>query len=720
MAEPGPRGVRAAFTALALAFSFAAPARAQPCAVPDAVPELHVSLARSGEGALDEGAALLRGGRTAEAAARLQSALDAGGLPASRAALGWSWLALARMARGEVRAATEAAGRASVAGAPPEAQLNAGVAFAEAAQLVAARERFAAAQEGGPVTRAQARVNAALVESRVGGRTLEAARPAVEAIDALPEAALRARLRVATGLALLPERPGPAVSAGETLAHAQLSLAYREASDARDTRTAAHALGLLGHLDLARGESRRAATTLDRAVTLSAAADDPWRFRWLWLAGLARKAAGDGDAAERLLARAVDEREALKGRLAFGRFWLGALAGSSGRVYHDLADLLLARAKRGGVDDPEILARARGVIELSRTAEVEDHFRDPCIASQAARDARPEQADARLAVIHPLLLPGRLELLVTHASGIVRFTVPRGEAAVTRDVHRFREAVERPFATQYLAIGRRLHEALVAPIEAHLEALGVTTLLWVPDGALRALPFAALHDGRRHLAERYAVAVTPVAALTDTRAGVPTRGGAVLTGLTQARQGFEALPAVAEELASLSKMLGAPIYRDGDFTVATIEGALSRSRATAVHIASHGQFTADPSETFLLTWDGRLTLEGMRRAISAGKLKAEPLELLALSACQTAAGDDRAALGLAGVALSAGARAAVATLWSVNDESSARLVADFYRRLLAGDGKAQSLRHAQLALAADERFAHPAFWAPFIVIGNWR
>lgn len=139
-----------------------------------------------------------------------------------------------------------------------------------------------------------------------------------------------------------------------------------------------------------------------------------------------------------------------------------------------------------------------------------------------------------------------------------------------------------------------------------------------------------------------------------------------------------------------------------------------------MHIASHGQFTADPSETFLLTWDGRLTLEGMRRAISAGKLKAEPLELLALSACQTAAGDDRAALGLAGVALSAGARAAVATLWSVNDESSARLVADFYRRLLAGDGKAQSLRHAQLALAADERFAHPAFWAPFIVIGNWR
>lgn len=720
MAEPGPRVARAAFTALALGCALAAPAHAQPCAVPDAVPELHVSLARSGEGALDEGAALLRGGRTAEAAARLQSALDAGGLPASRAALGWSWLALARMARGEVRAATEAAGRASGAGAPPEAHLNAGVAFAEAAQLVAARERFAAAQEGGPVTRAQARVNAALVESRVGGRTLEAARPAVEAIDALPEAALRARLRVATGLALLPERPGTAVSAGETLAHAQLSLAYREASDARDARTAAHALGLLGHLDLARGEPRRAAATLDRAVTLSAAADDPWRFRWLWLAGLARKAAGDGDAAERLLARAVDEREALKGRLAFGRFWLGALAGSSGRVYHDLADLLLARAKRGGVDDPEILARARGVIELSRTAEVEDHFRDPCIAAGAARDARPEQADARLAVIHPLLLPGRLELLVTHASGIARFTVARGEAAVTRDVHRFREAVERPFATQYLAIGRRLHEALVAPIEAHLEKLGVTTLLWVPDGALRALPFAALHDGRRHLAERYAVAVTPVAALTDTRAGVPTRGGTVLTGLTQARQGFEALPAVAEELASLSQMLGAPVYRDGEFTVATIEGALSRSRATAVHIASHGQFTADPSETFLLTWDGRLTLEGMRRAISAGKLKAEPLELLALSACQTAAGDDRAALGLAGVALSAGARAAVATLWSVNDESSARLVADFYRRLLAGDGKAQALRHAQLALAADERFAHPAFWAPFIVIGNWR
>jgi CHAT domain-containing protein len=93
---------------------------------------------------------------------------------------------------------------------------------------------------------------------------------------------------------------------------------------------------------------------------------------------------------------------------------------------------------------------------------------------------------------------------------------------------------------------------------------------------------------------------------------------------------------------------------------------------------------------------------------------------LVLSACRTAAGDERAALGLAGVAVKAGARSALASLWAVNDESTARLVAEFYRELATGLGKAAALRGAQLALLNDERHAHPAFWAPFLMIGDWR
>lgn len=96
------------------------------------------------------------------------------------------------------------------------------------------------------------------------------------------------------------------------------------------------------------------------------------------------------------------------------------------------------------------------------------------------------------------------------------------------------------------------------------------------------------------------------------------------------------------------------------------------------------------------------------------------MELLTLSACQTATGDDRAALGLAGLALKAGARSAVASLWFINDQASGALVMDFYRALASGRlSKAKALQAAQRAMIADPLLGHPAYWAPFLLIGNW-
>jgi len=234
------------------------------------------------------------------------------------------------------------------------------------------------------------------------------------------------------------------------------------------------------------------------------------------------------------------------------------------------------------------------------------------------------------------------------------------------------------------------------------------------------VPFAVLHDRKSFLVDRYAVAVTPVASLTDPRALPPGEIRALLSGLTEARQGFAALPAVEEELKTIAKILRAPVYRNQEFSSAALESALSKAPINVLHVASHGQFSKDPAETFVLTFDGHLTLAQLRRAISAGKLREEPLELLTLSACQTATGDDRAALGLAGVALGAGARTALASLWAVNDESTSLLIAGFYENLARkGMTKAGALRQAQLDLARDERFSHPAYWAPFLVIGNW-
>ena len=185
-------------------------------------------------------------------------------------------------------------------------------------------------------------------------------------------------------------------------------------------------------------------------------------------------------------------------------------------------------------------------------------------------------------------------------------------------------------------------------------------------------------------------------------------------------QGFAPLPHVATEIASIQQRLGGTVLANEGFNAAAVRGALSEVPYSVVHIASHGQFSANPEESFLLTYDGRLNMDALQQSMAMTNLRTRPVELLALSACQTAAGDDRAALGLAGVAVKAGARSALATLWFVNDEASAQLVAAVYEALAGGKvSKAQALRQAQLRLLRERRYGHPAYWSPYLLIGNW-
>jgi CHAT domain-containing protein len=159
-----------------------------------------------------------------------------------------------------------------------------------------------------------------------------------------------------------------------------------------------------------------------------------------------------------------------------------------------------------------------------------------------------------------------------------------------------------------------------------------------------------------------------------------------------------------------------------DFAAARVEQALRQTPFSIMHFATHGQFSGDPRETFILTYDERLTLDRLQQLVRVTEFRKDPLELLALSACETAAGDDRAALGLAGVAVKAGARSALATLWRINDEAAATLVAEFYRQLQdPAVSRAVALQRAQLKLLNDQRFLvrHPGTWSQFVLINNW-
>ena len=192
-----------------------------------------------------------------------------------------------------------------------------------------------------------------------------------------------------------------------------------------------------------------------------------------------------------------------------------------------------------------------------------------------------------------------------------------------------------------------------------------------------------------------------------------------MAGLTEAVQGFPALLNVNKEMDDIHNLYGGEVLKNEKFVIQNMKKELADTPYSIVHIASHGEFFGKARDTFLLTWDERLNMDSLAQLIKMSRFRKKPVELLTLSACQTASGDDRAALGLAGIAIKAGARSALATLWYVNDEASSKLVVEFYKQLKENSiSKSVALQRAQLKLLSDQRYCHPGYWSPFLLIGN--
>jgi CHAT domain-containing protein len=283
-----------------------------------------------------------------------------------------------------------------------------------------------------------------------------------------------------------------------------------------------------------------------------------------------------------------------------------------------------------------------------------------------------------------------------------------------------RNALEERDPLRYLQHAQQLYAWLIQPLEAELAAQHIQTLVFVPDGALRLLPWAALHDGRHFLVEKYALAISPSLTLTEPRP-LPRQEMRVLAaGTAGAVEDFPPLPRVREELQGIQRLYGGVVLLDQEFGPERLDRALRQGQFEIMHIAAHGQFAPESAHSFLVTAQGRLTMERLSEMVGRLRFRERPLELLTLSACETARGDDRAALGLAGVAIQAGARSAVATLWLVADEAAAVLMDAFYRRLRDPHvSRARALQQAQLTLIAHPQYADPFFWAPFLLINNW-
>jgi CHAT domain-containing protein len=505
-------------------------------------------------------------------------------------------------------------------------------------------------------------------------------------------------------------------------AYGALNEALVVAESIQDARARSYALGYLGELYEQGARYETAMQYTQQAAHAAQQADAPEiLYRWQWQTGRILKAQGDSARAILAYQHAVTTLATVR-RDFIASGSRTSFRESVGPVYFQLADLLLERS--GTLSDPkqvtQHLVDARSAVEVLKGAELQDYFQDDCVTALRARTTGIDRLASNTVALYPIILENRLELLLSMPDGLRRFTSPVGSAELTREIRSFRLRLEKRTTHQYLPHAQKLYDWLIRPIAAELEKAGIDTLVIVPDGALRTVPLTALHDGKQFLVERYSVATTPGLTLTDPQPIKRERANLLLHGLTESVQGFAPLPFVADELQNVQKLYGGTVRQNQQFTLPTMEKDLGDRPYQIVHIASHGQFDSDVNKTFLLTYDGKIGMNKLEQILGLSKFRTDAVELLTLSACETAAGDDRAALGLAGVAIKAGARSALATLWTVNDPASAELVSSFYRELQnPAVSKAKALQQAQLGLLKEPRYRHPSYWSAFLLIGNW-
>jgi CHAT domain-containing protein len=486
---------------------------------------------------------------------------------------------------------------------------------------------------------------------------------------------------------------------------------------AQTDATRALAFGFLGALYEDEGRWEEALRLTSQAVFMAQTADRAEQvYRWEWQAGRIQKQRGDLAQSTAALDRAmVGLTDIRNDVLQSSRQAYVSLVEP---VYLDYADVNLRRAAgapEGSEDQQRALRAVRNNLESLKQAEVQDYFENQCAANRAGSDGAFRVPGT--AVIYPILLADRLEVLVEADGTLRRFAAPVSRGQVTSMARQLRLDLERPSAGDaYLTPAKSLYGWLIDPAEQWLAAQKIDTLLIVPSGALRTIPFGALYDGRQFLIERYAIATTPAVSLVSSLDASRVER-MLVGGISKSVQGFSELPSVANEIRSISTMFSAPSMQDETFRLDSLSTQLATPDYSVAHLATHGEFNADHRKSFLLTYDSRLTMDALRTSLER---RGSSLDLLVLSACKTAAGDDRAALGLAGVAVQAGAKSALASLWYISDKATADLMTSFYQNSkVAGASKAQSLRQAQLALLRSSEYRHPSYWAPYLLIGNW-
>ncbi|NJP21687.1 MAG: CHAT domain-containing protein [Hydrococcus sp. CRU_1_1] len=483
-------------------------------------------------------------------------------------------------------------------------------------------------------------------------------------------------------------------------------------------RTQSFALEQLGQVYESSGRYRQALDATESGLWIAGqiGANDSL-YRLQWLRARIRAQTGQKEKAIAAYRSAISTLQKLRSEVASASPDVQLDAKTEVEpVYRELLSLLLADAS-----SPKILHDSIDIVRQLQFSQLQSFFGDACLElRQALTNSQSSSPKTNAAIVHTILLNDSSYVILELPDGTIRaYEIATSTEQLRQMIQRWRSQLEdtKRVPLGYRELSEKLYNLLIRPIESDLVKDRVGELVFVNDGLLRNVPPAALHDGKQFLIEKYPISIslglnlkTPVS--KGENRGASIFGLSVAVVDSELDKEFPPLPYVVPETQEVLKIVGGDRYLDKSFTATNFAAEIQKDYPI-VHIATHGEFAGRLESTFLRAYDERITLRQLEEVLARRK---EPIALLTLSACSTAAGNERAILGLAGIALRSGVKNVVASLWSVDDKTTADLVANFYRYLEEGMNEAQALQKAtiaQLGIVGDV-----SRWTAFVAISN--
>lgn len=586
-------------------------------------------------------------------------------------------------------------------------------------------------------------------------------------LDRLPvsRTAIDARINFAQTLSRMAQRPAEnfftadssSNAAAQQLQAAQLlATAHQQAIALGDAQAESYALGSLGTLYERNQQWAEAATLTQQALEKVSAAsvtnlprtinDADLAYRWQHQLGRIRAVQGDRAEAIKAYEAAVKTlQDRLRKDVATSNlnYQFSFDEDAQKPVHQDFIELLLRpETEQSSQKD---LQRVREVSSLLLEAQLTSFLQEPCaIVTPQQVDTIVKDKAPNTALFYPVILPDRLDVVVKMAGKdqLLHYSTLIPQNKLLETLKNLQVALEEDYTFEAVqTLSKQLYGLLIQPAEAELQANQVDTLIFTLDRRLQPIPMAALYDGTEYLIDRYAISEVLGLRFADTVKPLqPEELKVIGAGLStipaslsqEIRQKFSPLSNVEDEMVVLKDSgIDATILMNENFTLTNFNAKLNEQKFPVVHLATHGQFSLDPQKTFLLTSQDSSSQDSSKSGLInvnelgalfrvRGQIRPDSIELLVLNACETASGDDLATLGLAGTAVRAGARSAIASLWTLDDAPSATFTQQLYHNLQQPDvSKAEALRQVQLALKQDPQYKHPRYWSPYILAGNW-